>query len=261
MVMKIENYSGDEDTFTWDYNPNTFDDAISANYTVTNIDYQRFHIFVSGGGIAPKQIVLTGHLSGADKNTDYRTLSGHFIENIKLKKLYFDSDRFYLGVGKEIKKTHTGGRTNFLDYVATFETIVGVLFADTQQTHTDGGAEVTNSGNVTTFIEEIKGDVTSGASDVVITDTIGVNQITIPAASLTTGQEVIVTFVKMVDSGDGIYVSEFNYTTVAAIQIKTVKTTDGFGLIQLGAARTTADISVTNLDAGYTIKFRNAYSA
>lgn len=260
MVMKISNYSGTASTFTWPNNPNTFDDAISSNYTVTNIGYQRHHIFVSGGGVAPKSIVLTGHFFGTNKNTNYRTLSGHFMENYKLKKLYFDSDRFSLGVGKEIKKTHTGGRTNFLDYVATFETIVGVLFDDTQKTHTDGGAEQTNSGNLTTFIEEISGDVTSGASDIVISDGLG-NQITIPATSLTTGQAVVVTFVKMVDSGDGIYVSEFNYTTVAGSQIKTVKTTDGFGILQLAATATTATITATNLDAGYTIKFRNAYSS
>jgi len=260
MTMKIENYSGSANTFTWDYNPNTFDDAMSSNYTITNIDYQRYHIFVSGGGVAPKSIVLTGHFSGDDKNTDYRTLSGHFMENYKLKKLYFDSDRFYLGVGKEIKKTHTGGRTNFIDYVATFETVIGVLFDDTQQTHIDGGAEKTNNGNVTTFIEEISGDVTSGASDIVISDGLG-NEITIPAASLTTGQAVVITFVKMVDSGDGIYVTEYNYTTVAGTQIKTVQTTDGFGILQLAAGATTATITVANLDAGYTIKFRNAYSS
>ena len=260
MVMKISNYSGAADTFTWDYNPNTFDDSISSNYTITNIDYQRYHIFVSGGGVAPKTIVLTGHFSGDDKNTDYRTLSGHFMENYKLKKLYFDSDRFYLGVGKEIKKTHTGGRTNFLDYVATFETVVGVLFAHTQQTHTDGGAEITNSGNVTTFVEEIAGDVISGASDIVISDGLG-NEITIPAASLTTDQAVVISFVKMVDSGDGIYVTEYNYTTVAGTQIKTVQTTDGFGILQVAAAATSATISVANLDGPYTIKFRNAYSA
>jgi len=261
MVMKIENYTGTASTFSWPNNPNSFDDNISSNYAFTNIDYQRHHILVSGGGVAPKSIVMTGNFFGSSKLTNYRTLSGHFIENYKLKKLYFESDKFYLGVGKEIKKTLSGGRTNFVDYVATFETIVGVLFANAQQTHTDGGDEVTNSGNVTTFIEEVKGDVTSGASDVVITDTIGINEITIPAASLTTGQEVIVTFVKMVDSGDGIYVSEFNYTTVAGTQIKTVKTTNGFGILQLGAGRTTADISVSNLDAGYTIKLRNAYSS
>ncbi|HHE65006.1 MAG TPA: hypothetical protein ENL09_03185 [Bacteroidetes bacterium] len=245
--MKIENYFGTASTFTWPNNPNVFDDAISSNYTITNIDYQRYHIFVSGGGIPPKQIVLTGHFFGTNKNTNYRTLSGHFIENTKLKKLYFDSDRFYLGVGKAIKKTHSGGRTNFIDYVATFETIVGVLFDDTLQTHTDGGAEVTNSGNVTTLIEEIKGYY-DGSGDVVITDTVGVNQITIPAASCgSADDEIIVTFVKMVDSGDGIFVTEYNYTTVAGTQIETVRTTDGFGVIQLGAGRTTSDISVTNL--------------
>lgn len=260
MVMKIENYSGTASTFNWPNNPLTFDDAISSNYTITNIDYQRYHIFVSGGGIAPKSIVMTGHFFGSSKNTNYRTLSGHFIENTKLKKLYFESDKFYLGVGKEIKKTHSGGRTNFVDYVATFETVVGVLFANTLQTHTDGGAEITNSGNVTTFVEEIKGNVTSGAANIVISDGLG-NQITIPAASLTTGQEVIIKFVKMVDSGDGIYVSEYNYTTVAGTQIKTVQTTDGFGILQIAAAATTATITVANLDATYTIKLRNAYSS
>ena len=266
MTMKIENYSGTASTFTWPNNPNTFDDSISANYTITNIDYQRYHIFVSGGGIAPKSIVLTGNFFGTNKNTNYNTLSGHFMENYKLKKLYWESDKFYLGVGKEIKKTHTGGRTNFLDYVATFETIVGVLLDNTQQTHTDGGAEVTNAGNVTTFIEEITGQY-DGSGDVVITDTIGINAITIPAATFAGKTYFKLKFIKMVDSGDGIYVTEFNYFEVCATsdgiytQVKTVRTTDGFGMIQLGAARTTADISVTNVNAGYKIKLRNAYSS
>ncbi len=260
MVMKIENYVAPASTFTWPNNPNVFDDAISSNYTTVNINYQRHHVFVSGGGVIPKTIVMTGHFSGTNKLTNYRTLSGHFMENTKLKKLYFESDKFFLGFGKEIKRTHTGGRTNFLDYVATFEAVIGILFDDTQQTHTDGGAEKTNDGNVTTFIEEISGVVTNGASDITVADSIG-NEITIPAASLTTGQAVVVKFIQMVDSGDGIYVTEYNYTTVAGSQIGTARTTDGFGLIQLEADATTADITVTNLDAGYTIKFRDAYSS
>lgn len=262
MTMKISNYSGTANTFTFPNNPQTFDDEIDSNYTNTLIDYQRHHILVSGGGVSPKQIVLSGFLFGTDKNTNYRTLSGHFMENTKLKKLYFDSDRFYLGVGKSIKKTHSSGRTNFLDYVATFETIVGVLFNDTQTTYTQGGADKTNNGNVTTFIEEISGTVTNGAADIVIGDNLG-NQITIPNASLTTGQAVVIKFVQMVDSGDGIYISEYNYTTVAGSQIKTVKTTDGFGILQLAAGESISDMSLgsINLDAGYTIKFRDAYSA
>jgi len=260
MVMKIENYTGTADTFSFPNNPNTFDDQLSSNYTITNIDYQRHHIIVSGGGINPKQIVLTGVLYGTTKNTNYETLSKHFSENTKLKKLYWSSDKFYLGVGKDIKKTHSGGRTNFIDYVATFEAIVGILFSNTQKTHTNGGDHETNAGNTTTFIEEISGDVTSGASDVTISDNSG-NQITIPSSELTTGQTIVVTFVKMVDSGDGIYVSEYNYTTVAGSQIKTVQVTDGFGIIQLESGRTTGDLTVTNLDVGWTAKFRDADTA
>lgn len=260
MTMKIENYSGTASTFTWPNNPKSFDDEINSNYTTTNVDYQMFHYLVSGGGVAPKQLILNGSFFGTNKNTNYQTLSGHFIENTKLKKLYFESDKFYLGAGKQIKKTHAGGRTNFVDYVATFETILGILFDNTQKTHTDGGGEETNSGNVTTFIEEISGDVTSGASPIVISDGLG-NELTIPATSLTTGQTVVIKFVEMVDSGDGIYVTEYNYATVAGSQIKTVQTTDGFGMLKLASSATTTTISVANLDAGYTIKFRNAYSS
>ena len=260
MAMKIENYSGTADTFTFPNNPKTYDDSISANYTVFKIPYQRHHIFVSGGGIDPKQIILTGSLFGTSKNTNYQSLSKHFTENTKLKKLYWDTDKFSLGVGKAIKKTHTGGRTNFIDYVATFETVIGVLLNNTQQTYTNGGTHKTNAGNATTFIEEISGVVTSGSSDITIADNLG-NEITIPSASLTTGQTVVVTFIKMVDSGSGIYVTEYNYTTVAGTQIKTTATTDGMGIIQLGAASATSDLSIANLNAGYTVKFRNAHTA
>ena len=65
----------------------------------------------------------------------------------------------------------------------------------------------------------------------------------------------------MVDSGDGIFVTEYNYTTVEGSQIKTVQTTDGFGMLQIAASATTATLSVANLNATYTIKLRNAYSA
>jgi hypothetical protein len=260
MTMKIENYSGTADTFTFPNNPQTFDDEITPNYTVTNVDYQRYHYFVSGGGINPKMLVLTGHFHGSSKNTSYLALSKHFSETQKLKKLYWEDDKFYLGVGNNIKKTHQSGRTNFLDYVANFETVIGVLFSNTQKTYTNGGAHATNAGNATTFIEEIAGDVTDGASDVVISDGLG-NEITIPNSALTTGQEVIVKFVEMVDSGDGIYVTEYNYTTVAGTQTEAVSVTDGLGLLQLAASASTSTLSVTNLDAGWTAKFRDGYTA
>jgi len=260
MVMKIENYSGTADTFTFPYNPRVFDATIDGNHEFTNIPFSNKHYLVSGDGVSPKSLILTGHLSGTSKRANYRTLSRHFIETTKLKKLYFESDKFSLGVGRQIKETNTGGRTNFIDYVATFETILGILLGDTQQTYTEGGSHKTNSGNVTTFIEEISGTVTSGSSDITVTDNIG-NALKIPSGSLTTGQAVVLTFIKMVDSGSGIYISEYNYCTVAGTRIKTVQTTGGDGIIKLEASRTTADLTITNLDATYTVKFRDGWSA
>ena len=89
MTMKISNYESPENTFTWPNNPQTFDDEIVANYTITSVGYQRFHFFNSGGGVAPKQIVMNGQFNGTNKNNNYQTLSGHFIENTKIKKLEF----------------------------------------------------------------------------------------------------------------------------------------------------------------------------
>jgi len=258
MVMTISNYSGTANTFTFPNNPMSFDDAIVANYTTTNVGYQRHHYFISGGGIAPKKIVLQGSFFGSSKNTNYSTLAGHFIENTKLKKLYWDSDKFYLGFGKEIKKTHSGGRTNFLDYVATFETLVGVLFSNTQKT------SGTNEGNVTTFIEEITGQH-DGAGDVVISDALG-NQITIPEASFTGKTYFKLKFVDMIDSGDGIYVTEYNYFEVCATvdgvytQVKTVRTTDGFGILQLAPGANISTITITNTTGTPVKKFRDAYA-
>jgi len=252
MVMKIENYEGTLDTFSWPYNPQSYDDTIDANYSFTNINYQRHHILVSGGGIAPKSIILTGHFSGASRLSNYRSLAKHFQENQKLKKLYFESDKFLLGIGRQCKKTHVGGRTNFLDYVSSFDTIIGILFGDTQRT------SGTNEGDVTTFVEEIKGDY-DGSGDVTATDVLG-NSWKIPASALTLNQEVIVKFVSMVDSGSGIYVSEYNYATIAGSQTKRIQTTGGFGLIQLAAGANMTTITITNLTS-QVVKFRDGWSA
>lgn len=250
--MSIDNYEGASDSFSWPYNPNVFDDSSDMNFTRTGIPYARHHIIVSGGGISPKQLVLTGHFSGTNKDTNYRDLSAHFHESHKLKKLYFESDKFYLGVGRQIKQTRAGGRTNFIDYVATFETLIGILFGNTQRT------SGTNAGNTTTFIEEITGTVTNGASDVTVTD--GTNSLKIPASALSTNDAIVIKFVSMQDSGSGIYVSEFNYTTIAGTATNQLQTTGGSGLIQLASGTNVSTITTGNLTSA-TIKFRDGYTA
>ncbi len=250
--MSISNYTGTADTFTWPHNPNTYDDTFDSNHTVTKIGYQRHHIVVSGGGVDPKTTILTGHMDGTDRFTDFRSMAKHFQETTKLKKLYFESDKFMVGVGRQVKKTHTGGRTNFIDYVATFESILGILLGNTEKT------SGTNDGDVTTFVTEVTGTVTSGASDITITDNLG-NQITIPAASLSTSDTFTYKLIEMVDSGSGIFVGEFQYVEINGTQIKTVQTTDGFGIPQIAAGANVSTITTANL-TGATVKFRDGWS-
>lgn len=251
--MSIDNYEGASDSFSWPYNPLSYDDSMDANYTFTNISYQRHHILVSGGGIAPKSTILTGHFSGTNRLVNYRSLAKHFQENYKLKKLYFESDKFQLGVGRQCKKIHAGGRTQFVDYIATFDTVIGILFGDTQRT------SGTNQGNVTTFIEEITGTVTNGANPITVSDALG-NSWTIPASALTTGQAIVVKLVSMVDSGSGIYVSEYNYATIAGTQTKEIQSTTGFGIIQLAAGANVSTINTSNL-TNAVVTFRDGWSA
>lgn len=252
MTMKIENWTGTADTFSWPYNPLVFDDTIDSNHQLTPIGFQRHNILISGGGISAPSIILTGHFSGTTKWTSYRSLSKHFVQTTQLKKLYFESDKFYVGIGKQIKKTHSGGRTNFIDYVATFQPIIGILFGDTSRT------SGTNAGNVTTYVTQIAGSVTDGASDVVLSDALG-NAVTIPAAALSTSDAIVYQLVVMVDSGSGIYVSEYAYVTINGTQTKLVQTTDGFGILQIAAAANVSTITTSNLST-VTVTFRDGYA-
>jgi len=247
----VENYDGTADTFTWPYNPQAFDSTTDSNHQITPLPFYRHHILVSGDGIAPKGIILTGHFSGSSMLTDWRNCNKHFSETSKLKKLFFESDKFHLGVGKQIKRTHAGGRTNFIDYVATFDAIVGILFGSTEKT------SGTNAGNTKTFVTEITGTVTNGASNVVLEDAIG-NTITIPASALTTGHSFKYQLVKMINSGSGIFVSEYSYVEVNGVHIKTVRTTGGMGVLQIEPGENITTVTTSNLST-VTRKFRDGY--
>ena len=237
--------------FIWSYNPQVFDDTTDSNHTITEIGYQRHHIVVSGGGVTPKKIILTGHFSGTTKFTDWRSMSRQFMETTKIKKLYFESDKFHIGIGKQAKRTHTGGRTNFIDYVTTFESFIPVLFGSTERT------SGTNEGNITTFVNEITGTITSGSSDVVIADALG-NEITIAAALLTTDHTFTYKLVEMVNSGSGIYVTEYAYVELNGTQTKGVQSTGGFGILQLPAGANITGVTTSNLSS-VTKKFRDGY--
>ena len=255
MVMTLDNYQDANahtaNKFTFPYNPLTFDDPMVGNQTLIQLPYFKHHVLVGGGGIHPKSIVLVGHMSGTSKLTSYRALALHIAENQKLKRLFWETDKFYLGVGKQIKQTNTGGRTNFIDYVATFETITGILFGNTAKT------SGTNGGNTATFIEKITGSY-DGSGDVTATD--GTNTWKIPSTSFSGTEDVVVWFVNMTTVGQGIYVSEYNYATIAGTQTKTLQTTAGTGILMLEPATNVSTITTTNLTS-VVVTFRDGWIA
>jgi len=250
MVMKIENYEGTADTFSWSYNPNVADFQLNTNAEMTPIPFSNRHIVVSGGGISPKLIVLSGHTSGTNMWADFRNIAKHVAQSEQIKKLYFESDKFLLVVGKQIKQVHSGGRTMFIDYVATFQSLISLLFGSTQKT------TGTNGGNATTFIEKITGTITSGGTDITVTDS--VNSFKVGTSASDTGKPFIFYLVKMSDSGRGIYVSEYRYCTIDSNRTRSISTTGGTGFPVLTAGNDVSTISITNL-TGATVYFRDGY--
>jgi len=333
MAMTIANFIGLADIFTFPHNPRVFDVSVSNNMEIQKIAHYNFATVISTGGVLPKNLILSGHFSGDSKRTYLRALTKHVQQSHMLKQLVFETGKFHLVVGNQVKETNAGGRTNFIDYVASFSSITDRVFSTTLDTHTQGGAHVTNDGSADTFVFEVAGTVTSGASAVTITDSLG-NAISIPATALTTGDLIIYRYVQNVPSGTGTltYVTNYGYvgikaaytnsgTTTSATafklndtggtpnfsttvsvgdlvknttdgtytvvtkvdstsvltlrdnimasseayviyaQTRTVSTTGGSGVLELGTTKTTADITVTNLAATYTIAIRDAWRA
>jgi hypothetical protein len=249
-TMTISNYEGTADTFTFPYNPKVYETTLDNNYTVTEIPFDKKHIFITGEGISPRMFILSGHMSGSDRFTNFRLLSKHIGQTALLKKLYFESDKFAIVLGKQCKQVNDGERTMFVDYVASFQSPVGLLFSDTQ--HTSG----TNAGNASTFVEEMSGIVTSSSVDVTFTD--GTNSFKIAGGALTAGDVVVVSLIKMSSSGNGIYSTEYRYVTINGTKTKRVQTTGGTGIITLAPGANITTVSITNMTS-ISKKFRDAW--
>ncbi len=252
MVMKIENYETwkgiSADTFTFPYNPQSFDTQVVGNQQIKLLPYTDHHIAISAGGHNPVDIVLTGHFSGTNKMDNYFTLSKHFHETWLLKKLYFEDDKFYLGIGKNIKRVHSGGRTNFVDYVAIFQSLFGIQFGDTEKT--------INEGNVPTYITTITGSVSDGTQDIVLTDSFG-NEVRVSNTYLNTGDSFTYRLVSFVESVSGIYITSFGYCETNGIEVNTM--TKGQGVLKVASNSDTSSISVSNLTSP-TILLRDGWS-
>lgn len=214
--MKIENYEGTPDAFTFPFNPTVFDDASNFFMQVTNFPFNDKHIVITTGSLNPKNISLQGYFSGSSKEDNYRDLLKK-TSSPALKKFYFDDNRFYIVMSSQFKKTHSGGRTNFLDYVGSLTTPIPFVFSSTQKSASYNGSvwtdgTGTNAGKHKTFIEKIVVTLSGGSSGDTLTfkdNNIGGLTVTLP--SYINGDTLTIYLIKMVES-NGYYTTEYWYS-------------------------------------------------
>ena len=216
-------------------------------------------MFITSGSLNPKTLSLQGYFEGSTKETLWQTILEK-CSSPQLKKFYFDSDRFYLVLSPQFKKTHTGGRTNFLDYVGSFITPIPFVFSDTQKNdiYTSGSpgswtnGTKTNAGTHKTFIEKIVVVLDAGGS---ANDTFTIkdahdNGITITLPSYLEDDELIIYLIKMIND-KGIYTTEYWYTTHEDSQISRGIATDTYELNLTLDSAEQIDSMVISGNAGY----------
>lgn len=264
--MKVENYTGTADTFTFPHNPQVFDDAIDIFTDQRDYAYAFSYFGKTNPLKARRNIVINGHFDGASKSTHYIDLANHMNSN-KLKKLYFDTDKFYIVLPLQIKKTHSGSRTNFIDYVASFVSPFGILFSNTQKDDTFttgttswGDDTIKNAGDAFTPIEKITGTVSD-------TDTVTIKDVDDNGFSFTADGTGTVTIylIYMTDLGSDNYFTEYLYAiTVSTIQKLTVATNNKSMILGLDADQKLSELfaadgsDFTNI-TNPTFYFRDGY--
>lgn len=259
--MTIDNYTDANahtaDSFSFPYNPLVYDVQMTNFVDPRNYAYA-FTYFGATSSIKSRQDgVITGHMSGTNKNTNFRSLAAHFNSN-KIKRLFFGTDKFMIMIPQTIKRTFAGGRTNFIDYVATFSSPFGLLFDNTQQSGAYNSA-LTNAGNVATPIEKITGSVTSG-QQVTIADKDG-NGFTFTANASGTMTMYLVT---MLNLGSDIYITNYLYVLVGTTpQVVKSANTNKSQMIQVASGQSIATLftagTITNITP--TFYWRSGWSA
>ena len=265
--MKIENYDDGNgyalDTFTFPYNSRIYDDSLEKFIDLRKYPYAFNYIGMQESTKNPRSIIITGHFSGTNKNTNYRLIIKHMNEP-RLKMFYFGTDKISIVAPLPIKRTDSGGRTNFVDYVAQFHSPFSMLFSSTQKSGNESSAEE-NEGDVDTPIEKITGTVTR---DQLITIKDGDDNGFKFTANLS--GTMTMRLIKMISIGNGNYFSEYIHVevdngagTITQQVIENADVTKDL-LIKIAVGDSISDTfsggALTNL-TDPTIYFRDGYSS
>lgn len=260
--MKIENYSGTADTFTFPHNSRVFDDSIAKFVEQKDFNYSFSYFGVTRGIKSRRNIVINGFFDDSgtgDKESNIKDLMKHCNDN-NLKKLYFSDDRFYIVIPTGAKVTHSGGRTMFRDYVANFVSPFGILFSNNQKDGAYNDADK-NEGNVFTPIEKITTTSVTSGSTYTYKDKDG-NGFEIKANASGT---LNIYLIKFEDIGSDAYFTEYLYADIGGtkqvLKLATSGQTMTLGLDADESLNTRFNTGSAAIPSNTTFYFRDGYSA
>jgi hypothetical protein len=260
--MKIENYEGTADAFTFPHNSRVVDISVNKFIDQRAYNYSFTYFGVTKGIKSTTSIVINGFFddSGTGNKVDnIRDLFKHCNDN-KLKKFYFSDDYFYIVIPQQPKVTYTGGRTMFRDYVASFISPFGILFSTTQKDGIKTDSDK-NAGNVFTPIEKIiTTSATSGTTyNYKDKDGNGFSIVANASGTLT------VYLIKLDDLGNDSFFTEFFYAEIGTTKQVVKLATEGKSLVLgLDADETLAtrfNTGSASVPANTTFYFRDGYSS
>jgi len=260
--MKIENYEGTANTFTFPHNSRVFDDSINKFVDQRDYNYAFSYFGVTKGLKSRRSISINGFFDDSGtgvKVNNIRSLMDHCNDN-KLKKLYFSDNNFYIVVPQGAKVTHTGGRTMFRDYVANFISPFGILFSNAQKDGDYNDADA-NSGNVYTPIEKIITTSVTDTSTYTYKDKDG-NGFSITATATGT---LTIYLVKLQSLGADSYITEYLYADIGGtkqvLSLATAGQTMTLGLDASETLNTAFNTGSAAVPANTTFYFRDGWSA
>jgi len=266
--MKIEQHENNAtgNVFTFPHNPNTYSDKSKKNMeTNSSATYWDYYTLGDPELKSKRDIIIKGHFDGTSKNENYRGLYKEMHDN-KIKRFFFASDKFMIVLPVGLERTHTGGKTNFIDYVGNFVSPFNVLFGDPLN-ETDAVSALENDGNMPSPLIEIKIENLINGEEYKVVDSQG-NGFDFTASE---SGHITISLIKMINIGGGFYMSwyyEATYDSGAIAFLGWANSSNPLFLrLQPGEAISTIDPrrdpSSANVDIStdLTITWGSAYSS
>lgn len=262
--MRIQTYnpkSSSKGGFLFPYNSQTYSDKSQKNQKEMPVPIS-WSYFTVGDPLlkSSRDLVIQGHLSGTNKETDYRDLHKQFHES-QIKEFYFSDDKFMIVMPKGLERTYEGTRINFIDYAGNMISPINVLFDKTNLSSRYENDTKTNDGNVPCPILAMELDVVSGNS-YSVTDSQG-NGLSFTASK--TGK-LLVDLIYLYITGNNFGMIRYQYARYQSdgseeiVTVANPASGDIFPRLNPGASAY-SDISVTTFaSSDVTLYYTDAYS-